>query len=222
MKLKVEIWSDVMCPWCYIGKRRFENALGRFEHADKVQIVWKSFQLDPNLKTEPEKRVNQMLADKKGWTIERAQQANDHVTNLATELGLIYNFDKAIVANSFDAHRFTHLAKWYELSDAAEERLFQAYFTEGKNIADHSTLAQLGADIGIPAEEVEKMLGSNEFVDSVKRDAYEAQQVGARGVPFYVFNNKYAVSGAQMPEVFLEVLNKTWQELAIDIKVEKN
>ena len=121
MKLKVEIWSDVMCPWCYIGKRRFEKALSQFEHANEVEIVWKSFQLDPNLKTEPTKSVNQMLADKKGWTLERAQQANDQVIKLASELGLSYHFDKAVVANSFDAHRLTHLAKWYELSDARKK-----------------------------------------------------------------------------------------------------
>lgn len=210
--MKVEIWSDVMCPFCYIGKRKFEKALDQFPHKDKVEIIWKSFQLNPALKTEPGKNINQYLAEVKGWPLEYAQQMNDRVTNMAKEVGLTYNFDKAVVANSFDAHRFSHLAKNHGLQDKAEERLFSAYFTEGKNTADHNTLVQLGADIGLDPTEVRQMLDSNDFAEKVNNDIYEAHQIGVRGVPFFLIGNKYAVSGAQESVTFLQGLNLGWEE----------
>lgn len=210
--MKVEIWSDVMCPFCYIGKRKFEKALDQFPHKDKVEIIWKSFQLNPDLKTEPGKNINQYLAEVKGWPLEYAQQMNDRVTNMAKEVGLTYNFDKAVVANSFDAHRFSHLAKNHGLQDKAEERLFSAYFTEGKNTADHNTLVQLGADIGLDPTEVRQMLDSNDFAEKVNNDIYEAHQIGVRGVPFFLIGNKYAVSGAQESVTFLQGLNLGWEE----------
>ena len=210
--MKVEIWSDVMCPFCYIGKRRFENALAGFGHKDKVEIVWKSFQLDPGIKTEAGKTVNEYLAERKGITIGQARQLNERVTAMAAELGLHYDFDKAIVANSFDAHRFAHLASAKGLGDEAEEKLFNAYFTEGKNIADHDVLVKLGTGIGLDANEVDQTLKTGAFGDEVEIDAYEAQQVGARGVPFYVFDKKYGVSGAQSSELFLNVLERAFIE----------
>ncbi len=211
--MKVEIWSDVMCPFCYIGKRKFENALAQFPHKDDVEIVWKSFQLNPDLKTQPNKSTNQYLAEAKGWTLAQAQEATNYVTEVAQKVGLTYNMDKAVVANSFDAHRFSHLAKQHGLQDAAEERLFLAYFTEGSNTADHETLVQLGTDIGLNADETRAMLNSKQFAEDVQHDIYEAHQVGVRGVPFFVLGEKYAVSGAQESAVFLNALNQTWAEV---------
>ena len=210
--MKVEIWSDIMCPFCYIGKRRFETALQQFPGKEDIEIVWKSFQLNPSIKTEAGKNINEYLADIKGWTIDYAKQMNAHVTNMAKEVGLHYDFDKAIVANSFDAHRLVQLAKANRKGDEMEERLFKAYFTEGKNTADHATLIQLGTEIGLDPATIKKVLASNEYADKVEQDIYEAQQIGVRGVPYFVLNDRYAVSGAQATETFLGALNKAWGE----------
>jgi predicted DsbA family dithiol-disulfide isomerase len=210
--MKVEIWSDIMCPFCYIGKRRFETALQQFPGKEDIEIVWKSFQLNPAMKTDPAKNINQYLAEVKGWTLDYAKQMNAHVTNMAKEVGLHYDFDKAIVANSFDAHRLIQLAKANRKGDEMEERLFKAYFTEGKNTADHATLIQLGTEIGLDPATIKKVLASNEFADKVEQDIYEAQQIGVRGVPYFVLNDRYAVSGAQASETFLGALNKAWGE----------
>ncbi len=207
--MTVEIWSDVMCPFCYIGKRKFEAALTQFEARDKVEIVWRSFQLDPDLATEPGKSVAQSLSEKKGWTAEQTAQSLSFVTQMAQTVGLDYHFDKAIVANSFDAHRFTHYAKTQGKQDAAEERLFAAYFTEGKNTADHRTLAQLGAEIGLEPEAVAEMLDSKAFTSEVKDDIRLARQFGVNGVPFFAFDRKFAVSGAQEVQVFLNALQRS-------------
>jgi predicted DsbA family dithiol-disulfide isomerase len=213
--MKVEIWSDVMCPFCYIGKRRFEDALQQFAHKNEVEIEWKSFQLNPDMKTDPSVNISQYLADVKGWTLDYAQQMNNHVTEMAAEVGLTYNMDRAVVANSFNAHRFTHFAKKHGLGDAAEEQLFKAYFTNGKNTDDANTLADMGEEIGLNRDEVLAMLGNNSYADDVKHDIAEAQYLGIRGVPFFVMNGKYAVSGAQAVPVFAETLEKAfieWQD----------
>src|SRR5476651_2343921 len=212
-KLKVEIWSDVMCPFCYIGKRRFETALQQFAHKDNVEITWKSFQLDPAMKSEPGKSLNEYLSERKGISLERSVQLHEQMTASAAELGLTYNFNKAVIANSFDAHRFSHLAKVYGVQDAAEEALFKAYFTDGKDISNHDTLVDLGQQIGLDPDLVKQTLGSDQYSNEVRQDIYEAQQIGARGVPFFVLGDKYAVSGAQASETFLGALNQTWNEL---------
>ncbi|GAB2585160.1 DsbA family oxidoreductase [Spirosoma areae] len=211
-KMQVEIWSDVMCPFCYIGKRKFETALAQFPDKEQVDIVWKSFQLAPDQETVTDKTVHQYLAERKGWTLEQARQMTDHVTALARQVGLTYHFDKAVTANSFDAHRLSHLAKEYDVQDQAEERLFAAYFTEGKNTADHDTLVQLGVEIGLDAEEVKAVLQSDKYADAVQTDISEARQVGVQGVPFFVFNRKYAVSGAQDSTVFSGAIEKSFSE----------
>jgi predicted DsbA family dithiol-disulfide isomerase len=210
--MKVEIWSDVMCPFCYIGKRRFESALAQFGQKEEIEIEWKSFQLNPDMKTDPTVNINQYLADIKGWDIEQAKDMNNHVTGMAAEVGLAYDFDKAIVANSFNAHRLSHLAKKQGLGEAAEEALFKAYFTEGKNIDDTDTLIELGTSIGLNADEIAQTLNSDAFADEVKHDVFEAQQLGIRGVPFFVFNNKYGISGAQAVPVFTQTLEKSFTE----------
>jgi predicted DsbA family dithiol-disulfide isomerase len=165
------------------------------------------------LKTNPDKNINQYLAEIKGWTVEHAIQMNDHVTQIANEVGLKYNMDKALVANSFDAHRFSHLAKKYNLQNEAEEQLFKAYFTDGKNTADFETLIQLGAEIGLDAGEIKQMLESDDYSEAVRMDIYEAQQIGVSGVPFFLFIDKYTITGAQDSSVFLQAMETVSKEL---------
>jgi len=210
--MQIEIWSDVMCPFCYIGKRRFEKALSGFAHKDEVELVWKSFRLNPQLKTDPSKNVNHYLSEIKGWPLEQAKAMNARVTEMARQEGLEYNFDKAIVANSFDAHRLVQLAKKHDLGDAMEERLFRAYFTEGANTADHATLTRLGAEIGLEESAVDALWKTNLFAEDVHRDEEEARQLGIRGVPFFLFARRYAVSGAQDSAVFLQALETAYAE----------
>jgi predicted DsbA family dithiol-disulfide isomerase len=207
-KMTVEIWSDVMCPFCYIGKRKFEQALAQFEGRDSVEIIWRSFQLDPSLQTDTTKTVAQSLAEKKGWSKQETDNMMQYVTDMAKQVGLEYHFEKAVVANSYDAHRFTHFAKTKGKQIEAEEQLFAAYFTEGKNTADHATLAQLGAAIGLDEKEVLEVLASKAHSNDVDEDIYTARQFGINSVPFFVFNRKKAVSGAQDPQVFLKAMRE--------------
>lgn len=211
-KMQVEIWSDVMCPFCYIGKRKFEGALEQFQDKENVEIVWKSFQLSPELKTQPGKNIHSFLSEHKGIPVEDAKRMNDHVSQMAKQVGLVYNFDKSVVANSFNAHRFSHFAKQYGKQGEAEEKLFYSYFTDGKNIDDYETLIQIGSEIGLDKEQLKNALESNKYADEVRNDIYEAQQVGVRGVPFFLFNWKYTVSGAQNSKAFLETLEKSYSE----------
>ncbi len=210
--MNVEIWSDVMCPFCYIGKRKFENALAQFPHKNNINIIWKSFQLDPTTVTDPNLNTIEHLAHKKGWSKEQAAQTTAHVTDIAKKVGLDFHFEKAVVANSFDAHRLSHLAKKHGKQNDLEEKLFLAYFTEGKNTADHSTLLQIAKKIGLDEKETTEVLNSNTYSAEVEQDIIEAQQVGVRGVPFFVIDRKYAVSGAQESETFLGALTKAYEE----------
>lgn len=214
--MKIEIWSDVMCPFCYIGKRKFEAALAQFPHQEQVELVWKSFQLSPGIKTQPGKSIHQFLSEHKSISVEQAKQMNDYVTQLAKQVGLVYNFDKAIVANSFNAHRFTHFAKQYGKQNEAEELLFRSYFTDGKNIDDYETLIALGREIGLDAAALQAALENGSYANNVQTDIYEAGQIGVNGVPFFVFNRRYAVSGAQESKAFLEVLHKSFDEWRAD------
>jgi predicted DsbA family dithiol-disulfide isomerase len=211
-KMNVEIWSDVMCPFCYIGKRKFEKALAEFPNKDNIQITWKSFQLAPDMKTTPGKTIHQYLAEHKGFSLEEAKRMNDHVTQMAAKVGLVYNFDKSVVANSFNAHRFSHFAKQKGKQDQAEELLFKAYFTDGKNMDDMDTLVLLGTEIGLDAKELRASLESKAFADEVIADVEEAHQLGVNGVPFFVFNRKYAISGAQESTAFSQALAKSFSE----------
>lgn len=206
--MKVEIWSDVMCPFCYIGKRHFEKALESFEGKDEVEITWKSFQLDPDMKAESGTNIYDYLAERKGISPEQSRQMHTRVSEMAKAAGLHYDFDKMIVANSFNAHRFAHFAASKGKQDAAEEILFASYFTEGKNIGDIETLVQLGMKIGLDENELRNLFESDRYAAEVRMDIAEAQKLGARGVPFFVIDRKYGVSGAQPVESFLQVLNK--------------
>lgn len=210
--MKVEIWSDIVCPFCYIGKRKFEKALEEFNAKDRVEIIWRSFQLDPDMEYVPEQSVHEYLGRRKGGTTADGKRMNDSMAGMAKEVGLDYDFDNAIINNTLDAHRLLHFAKERNVQNEMKERLFKAYYTEGKNIGDKETLAQLAEEVGLAANEVKTVLSGDAFVDAVRQDQYEAQQVGVRGVPFFVFNDKYAVSGAQPSEVFAQVLEKVWEE----------
>ena len=211
-KMKVEIWSDVMCPFCYIGKRKFEQALAQFEHRADVEVEWKSFQLNPDLVTDPSLNVVAHLAAQKGWTVDYSRKMHDHVVQMAAEVGLAYNFDHAVAANSFDAHRVLQLAKGQGLGDEMEERLFKAYFIEGKNIADHAVLVALASEAGLDPAAVGAMLGSSEQAEAVRKDILESRQLGIQGVPYFVMDRKFAVSGAQPSEHFLKTLEKAWSQ----------
>jgi predicted DsbA family dithiol-disulfide isomerase len=214
MKMKVDIWSDIMCPFCYIGKRKFEQALEQFPQKDKIEVVWHSFQLDPTIQDQPGKDLYSYLAERKGQSREWSVQVHEQVTQTAKQVGLDYRFDKAVIANSFDAHRFIQLAKTHSLGDAAEERLFKAYFTEGKNVSNTDTLVELGKEIGLEEAAIKEMLSTNAFAEEVGKDIDTAQQIGINGVPFFVLDDRLGVSGAQAPETFSAALNQAWQEYA--------
>lgn len=212
-KMKVEIWSDIMCPFCYIGKRHYETALQQFADSNSIELEWHSFQLDPNL-PKPASKLSayQYLAERKGMSLEQSVAMHQNVIEMAKEAGLTYNYDKAVVANSFDAHRLIQLAKKHKLGDEAEERLFKAYFMEGKDMSDPTTLIALGKEIGLDEKLVSAVVNSSEYTAEVNADIQEAQQIGVTGVPFFVFDRKYAVSGAQPSSAFLNVLNKSFSE----------
>lgn len=210
--MKIEIWSDIVCPFCYIGKRRLEAALQQFPHRDEVQVIWHSFELDAEANPEPGADLYERLAAKYGKSVTWARQMCADMTQMAAEAGLRFDFDKAIPANTFRAHRLIHLAAQHGRQDAAKERLFKAYLEEGENINDVPTLQRLGTELGLDAAEVTQTLASEAFGQEVRHDEYQARQIGVRGVPFFVFDDKYAVSGAQPAEMFREVLDKVWEE----------
>jgi len=212
VRMKIDIWSDIMCPFCYIGKRQLEEALREFPGRDEVELVWHSYQLDPDLKTQPGKDLYGYLAERKGQTREWSVRMHQHVMQQAKQVGLTYNFDNAVVANSFHAHRLIHLAQKHHLGNEAEERLFKAYFTDGEDIGNFTTLLRLGIEIGLDSEEVTRMLSGNEFAAQVRNDGREAADLGAKGVPFFVVNQRYAISGAQGSKVFLEMLENSFDE----------
>jgi protein disulfide-isomerase len=208
-----------MCPFCYIGKRRIEEALQNFKHKDSVAIEWKSFQLDANFIAEPDDNIIDHLAEKYLKDTDWAQTMIDNMTQNAKNAGLDFHFEKAILANSFHAHRLLHLAKKYNLANELEELLFKAYLTDGKNVNDLDTLSKLGKEVGIDSEEIKQVLESNEYAKEVQQDIEQAQAIGVQGVPFFVFDNKYAISGAQPAATFLQTLERVWQEGNFDSKV---
>ena len=206
--MKVDIWSDVRCPFCYIGKRKFEMALEKFGRKDEVEIEWHSFELDPNMKTQPEVNGIDYLAKIKGESREWAVEMNQRVADIAAEVGLQFDTESAVVANSFNAHRLIQLAKSNGLGNEIEEKLFIDYFTAGMNIDDREVLIEAGVSVGVDRLAIEMMLKSDSFTDEVRMDQKVAQQIGIQGVPFFVFDQKLAVSGAQSPETFLGAMEQ--------------
>jgi len=212
MPLTVEIWSDVVCPWCYIGKRRFEAALAAFEHADEVTVMWRSFELDQEAPKVAEGTATERLAAKYGMSLERAQHLHAEMTERAAEEGLDFRFDLARGGNTFDAHRLIHLAATYGHQAASKERLMRAYFTEGEPIADPETLIRVVAEVGVDPVEARDVLQTDRFAEDVREDELLASQLGIQGVPFFVLDRRYGVSGAQPPEVLVQALERAWGE----------
>ncbi|OZU88983.1 disulfide bond formation protein DsbA [Virgibacillus indicus] len=210
--MKIEVWSDFVCPFCYIGKRRLENAMNDFSNRDAITVEYKSYQLDPTAEYVPGESFYETFSNKKGMPIDQVKAMNQQLKQQAEEVGLDYNFDDMKHANTFDAHRVAKLAAEQGKGKEMTERLLYAYFTESKLISDHATLVELAEEVGLSKEDVEHVLTENNYTKAVQADIDIAQQIGVQGVPFFVFNEKYAVSGAQPPEVFSEVLEKVWEE----------
>ena len=208
--MKVEIWSDVACPWCYIGKRRFEAALARFEHRDQVEVEWKSFELDPTSAGGGTGSYVERLAAKYGTDVPGAQQMLDQMTAAAAVEGLDLRFDLASPANTFDAHQVIHLAGLRGVQDAVKERLLLAYFTQGAAVGDRDELVRLAAEAGLDAAEVAGALAAQTHADDVRRDEEQARAFGISGVPFFVVDRAYGVSGAQPADALLQVLDQAW------------
>ena len=210
--MQVEIWSDVVCPWCYVGKRRFEQALAQFSHADDVTVTYRSFELDPAAPTSRTGTHDEHLARKYGLTVERAHELNEQMTQTAAAEGLDFHFERIRGGNTFDAHRLLHLARDRGLQLELKERLLLATFTEGEPIADRDALVKLAADVGINPDEARQVLDSDTYADDVRADEQQAAAYGITGVPFFVVDQKYGVSGAQPAGVLLEVLQRAYDE----------
>jgi predicted DsbA family dithiol-disulfide isomerase len=210
----VEIWSDIACPWCYVGKRRFEAALAQFEHRDEVQVTWRSFELDPSAPREREGDRAARLAEKYGMTLEQARGAERQLTEVAAGEGLDFRFDIARSGLTFDGHRIIHLAAEHDLQDAMKERLLRAYFTEGELVGDHDTLVRLAADVGVPADAARATLASDRFADAVRADELTAQRLGITAVPTFVVDRALGASGAHPARELLDLLRQGWNSQA--------
>ena len=210
--MEVDIWSDIACPWCYIGKRRFESALASFEHADDVRVTWRSFELDPNAPAERSGDLVALLSAKYGMSVQDATASQQQLVQTAAAEGLDFRFDIARSGLTFDGHRIIHLAAEHGLADAMKERLMRAYFTEGELIADHETLVRLASEVGISKLETRTVLAGKRYADAVRADEAIAQQLGISAVPTFVVNRKLAISGANQPEQLLGLLRQGWEQ----------
>jgi predicted DsbA family dithiol-disulfide isomerase len=203
--MRIEVFSDVACPWCYIGKRNLDAALERFEHGDEVEVVWRSFQLAPDLPADPRQTSAEMLASKYGVPEDEARAMNERVTAVAAAAGIEYHLDRALPSNTFDAHRLAHQAAAAGRGEEALERLFAAYFTDGRRLADPETLAAIGRELGLAP------LEPGAYADEVRADVAEAAALGLGGVPAFVIDRAYLVSGAQSPDTLLGALRRAWE-----------
>ncbi len=208
--MDVEIWSDVACPWCYIGKRRFEAALEQFEHREEVHVIWRSFELDPAAPHERTGDRAEHLAEKYGMTVEQAREAEQRLSAVAAGEDLPFRFDIARSGSTFDGHRLVHLAEAHGLQDAMKERLLRAYFSEGELISDHETLVRLAVEVGLDRQEVSEMLAGERYADEVRADERTAGELGISAVPTFVVERKLGASGAQPPEQLLDLLRQGW------------
>ncbi|WP_291869532.1 DsbA family oxidoreductase [Maribacter sp.] len=210
--MKVSIWSDIRCPFCYIGKRKFEAALAKFPHKEEIIIEWKSFELDPNIETQPSSDYTEYFMESKGVDRQRALDMFEKVTDMASEVGLHFNVEKAVIANSLNAHRLLHFAKQEGLADRVKEAMLKAHLEDAKNIDDLDFLLSLATDLGLEENKVKAMLASEDFSYEVRQDEMEARNLGISGVPFFVLDGKYGLSGAQPEEVFTEALEDAWDK----------
>lgn len=208
--MEVEIWSDIACPWCYVGKRRFEKALAGFEHRDDVHVTWRSFELDPTAPPEREGELAVRLAEKYGMTVEQAQASQRQLTEVAAGEGLDFRFDRARSGLTFDGHRIIHLAAEHGLQDAMKERLLRAYFTDGELIGDPQALTRLALEVGLPEDEVRSTLDSDRFAGAVREDEQTARRLGISAVPTFVVDRSLGASGAHPPEQLVELLRQGW------------
>jgi len=208
--MRVEIWSDVVCPWCYIGKRNLEAALEGFEHRDEVEVVWRAFELDPGAPAHRDGPYAERLARKYRTSLDEAQGMIDRMTGAGAAVGLEMRFDLAQPGNTFDAHRVIHLAAARGVQDAMKERLLRATFTEGEAIGDRAVLVRLAGDVGLDAIEVEEALASGAFAEEVRAEEAEAATLEITGVPFFVVDRAVAVSGAHPPDALRRILDKAW------------
>jgi predicted DsbA family dithiol-disulfide isomerase len=206
--MHVEIWSDIACPWCYVGKRRFEAALARYEHRDEVTVTWRSFELDPQAPPARDVDATTHLADKYGMSRAEAVAMQDRMTQTAAGDGLDFRFDIARGGNTFDAHRIVHLAAAHGAQDAMKERIMRAYLTEGELISDPATLERLAVEVGLPQDEVRDALGGDRFAREVREDERTAGRLGIGAVPFFVVDRAIGASGAHPPEQLLELLRQ--------------
>lgn len=201
--VRVEVWSDFVCPWCYIARSRLKRALEKYERADEVEVEWRSFQLDPTHRKGVRLGVHEMLAQKTGASLDDVRAMTDRVRSLAAEEGLTYDVERAVVVNTVDAHRLHHLSKAHGVADQVHERLMRAHFAEGEALDDLDTLVRLGVEAGVPEDEARRALTGDDHARDVKLDIRQARVYGATGVPFFVLDNTYGISGAQPVEVFL-------------------
>jgi predicted DsbA family dithiol-disulfide isomerase len=208
--MDVDIWSDIACPWCYVGKRRLEAALESFEHREQVRVRWHSFELDPQAPPEREGDNATNLARKYGRTREQALTMLDGMTQLAAGEGLDFHLERARGGNTFDGHRLIHLALAHGRQDAMKERLMRAYLVEGELISDHDTLRRLALEVGLPEGPVKELLAGDSYTDEVRTDEYTASRLGITAVPFFVVDRTYGAAGAQSPEYLLELLHRGW------------
>ena len=209
--MKIDIWSDVVCPFCYVGKRHLEQALEQFAHRDAVEVVWHSFELDPDAETTPDGNVVDLVSRKYGMSREQAEASQRQIAQMAAAAGLDFQWQRCRPGNTFDAHRLLHLAASHGLGDAAQERLLRGYFTEGEAVGDPETLVRLATEIGLADREVRDVLESGRFADDVRADEAQAAAYGIRGVPFFVLDERLGVSGAQPVEVFAQALTQAWE-----------
>ncbi len=210
--MQVEIWSDVICPWCYIGKRRFEAALADFAQRDKVRVIWRSFELDRDSPRQHPGTLEEMLAEKYRVSLHRAAAMNARITALAKEVGLDYRLDRARPGNTFDAHRLLHFADSRQLGDRATERIMHSYFSEGLAVGDRTALARLAPEFGISESDALAMLQSEDYSDAVRADEARAAGFEVSGVPFFLFDETTAITGAQPVEMFADTLQQTLTE----------
>jgi predicted DsbA family dithiol-disulfide isomerase len=208
----VEVFSDVVCPWCAIGKRRLEVALERFAHRDEVEVIWRAFELDPGAPALTDGDLASHLASKYAMTREQSLASLERLEAAAAEEGLEFHFDRARRANTFDAHRLLHHALEVGRQDALKERLFLAYFRDGEAISDHETLVRLAEESGLDAPKAKEILGSGRYADEVRADEADARALGITGVPFFVIDRHFGISGAQSPESILNVLDEGWAD----------
>jgi predicted DsbA family dithiol-disulfide isomerase len=210
--VNVEIFSDVVCPWCAIGKRRFDQALERFAHREEVKVIWRAFELDPGAPALAEGDLASHLASKYAMTRDQAVASQERLEAMAAEEGLEFHFDRARRANTFDAHRLLHHALEVGRQDTLKERLFLAYFRDGEAISDHETLVRLAEESGLDGTEAKEILGSGRYADEVRSDEAEARAFGISGVPFFLIDRRFGISGAQSPDSILGVLDQAWAD----------